>query len=797
MKPAKRASTPSKKYPPGSFMYKVRKRRIIETLAAFIGGGWLTWEAVHWILVEHYHFPEKLLDITLVTIIGAMLCTLAWRWFGGREKKTRGIKLELILIPLFILITVYLDVRFIQQLGEPEYISVHESKEYAETRAENTVAVMYFENNTGDENLDYWRKALSDLIIADLSQSKYIQVLTGGKLYNILKKLEQVEADSYSWDVLNEVAARGRARNILTGNYVKAGELFQINITLQEAGTGRLIGSESVEGKGVESILSTMVDELTRRVKTGFELTEEQITGDIDSRIEDITTSSPEALKHYLEGLRYYNMEQPRLSLQELEKAVAIDPDFAMAYLIMSYAYGTLGNYAESERCVQKAYELSERLPARERYLIQGDFYSWSEKTLDKAIEAFNRLLEFYPEDVEGNVMLGNVYLELEQWDKASERYELLIENKEESVWPYDSLVKIYESQGMYDKAIGVCEEYLNNFGDNPLFLESLAGNYLFQGKYDLAQAEADKLFSLAPTGYSRFNFYQLQGNIYHCRGDWSRAEKEYLKLLDSEELWFQYRGRWWLANLYILQGKCKKTQAQIRQNIELANKSGDMYTKSEAHSYLSYLHLLSGSPEKALEECNKAWKIAIDNEYLGYQRGALFTKGFIHLEMKSVEEAERVAEELAEMIEKGLNKKLMRFYYNLAGSIELERKNFDRAIEHLKEALSLSPAGVSPEGNIVTWYRSSLAQAYYESGDLEKSQEAYEGIISLSDSILSRGDIYAKSFYMLGKISEQKGWEGKAIEHYEKFLDLWKDADLGIAEVDDAMERLAGLKSS
>jgi tetratricopeptide (TPR) repeat protein len=715
MKPAKRASTPSKKYPPGSFMYKVRKRRIIETLAAFIGGGWLTWEAVHWILVEHYHFPEKLLDITLVTIIGAMLCTLAWRWFGGREKKTRGIKLELILIPLFILITVYLDVRFIQQLGEPEYISVHESKEYAETRAENTVAVMYFENNTGDENLDYWRKALSDLIIADLSQSKYIQVLTGGKLYNILKKLEQVEADSYSWDVLNEVAARGRARNILTGNYVKAGELFQINITLQEAGTGRLIGSESVEGKGVESILSTMVDELTRRVKTGFELTEEQITGDIDSRIEDITTSSPEALKHYLEGLRYYNMEQPRLSLQELEKAVAIDPDFAMAYLIMSYAYGTLGNYAESERCVQKAYELSERLPARERYLIQGDFYSWSEKTLDKAIEAFNRLLEFYPEDVEGNVMLGNVYLELEQWDKASERYELLIENKEESVWPYDSLVKIYESQGMYDKAIGVCEEYLNNFGDNPLFLESLAGNYLFQGKYDLAQAEADKLFSLAPTGYSRFNFYQLQGNIYHCRGDWSRAEKEYLKLLDSEELWFQYR----------------------------------------------------------------------------------FTKGFIHLEMKSVEEAERVAEELAEMIEKGLNKKLMRFYYNLAGSIELERKNFDRAIEHLKEALSLSPAGVSPEGNIVTWYRSSLAQAYYESGDLEKSQEAYEGIISLSDSILSRGDIYAKSFYMLGKISEQKGWEGKAIEHYEKFLDLWKDADLGIAEVDDAMERLAGLKSS
>ena len=45
----------------------------------------------------------------------------------------------------------------------------------------------------------------------------------------------------------------------------------------------------------------------------------------------------------------------------------------------------------------------------------------------------------------------------------------------------------------------------------------------------------------------------------------------------------------------------------------------------------------------------------------------------------------------------------------------------------------------------------------------------------------------------MLGKIFEQKG---KAIEHYEKFLDLWKDADPGLAEVEDAKKKVAGLKS-
>jgi tetratricopeptide (TPR) repeat protein len=87
------------------------------------------------------------------------------------------------------------------------------------------------------------------------------------------------------------------------------------------------------------------------------------------------------------------------------------------------------------------------------------------------------------------------------------------------------------------------------------------------------------------------------------------------------------------------------------------------------------------------------------------------------------------------------------------------------------------------------------LAKAYYQSGDLEKTRREYEKIISLTKGRLYYGDIYAKSFYMLGKIYEQLGDRGKAIEHYEKFLDLWKDADPGIAEVEDAKKMLGELK--
>jgi tetratricopeptide (TPR) repeat protein len=96
-----------------------------------------------------------------------------------------------------------------------------------------------------------------------------------------------------------------------------------------------------------------------------------------------------------------------------------------------------------------------------------------------------------------------------------------------------------------------------------------------------------------------------------------------------------------------------------------------------------------------------------------------------------------------------------------------------------------------------LTWrvdFKGSLALAYYKSGDLESARQEYERITSLTTGRRIYGDIYGQSFYMLGKINEEQGDTGTAIEHYEKFLDLWKNAGPGITGVEDARERLLGL---
>jgi hypothetical protein len=77
----------------------------------------------------------------------------------------------------------------------------------------------------------------------------------------------------------------------------------------------------------------------------------------------------------------------------------------------------------------------------------------------------------------------------------------------------------------------------------------------------------------------------------------------------------------------------------------------------------------------------------------------------------------------------------------------------------------------------------------------LSKGEDVCLEITSLALGRLQSGDFYAKSYFLLGKISEQKGSVDKAKEYYGKFLDLWSNADLGLQEVEEAKKNLAALK--
>ena len=209
---------------------------------------------------------------------------------------------------------------------------------------------------------------------------------------------------------------------------------------------------------------------------------------------------------------------------------------------------------------------------------------------------------------------------------------------------------------------------------------------------------------------------------------------------------------------------------------------------------YMAYIDFRLKDLNKALKGAEEAIKGWAELENLANQRFALPWKGTFLLEIGQVGEAQKTAGVLKDLIQKGLNKKAMRYSYLLEGMIDIKKAKFSNAIESLNKAISLLPSQSAIFDEHASYF-DALAEAYYKTGDLEKAKAEYEKLTSLTTGRTAYGDIYAKGFYMLGKIAEQQGQKARAVEHYQKFLNLWKDADPGFPEIGDARTRVAALK--
>ena len=221
-------------------------------------------------------------------------------------------------------------------------------------------------------------------------------------------------------------------------------------------------------------------------------------------------------------------------------------------------------------------------------------------------------------------------------------------------------------------------------------------------------------------------------------------------------------------------------------QGIESAKKHGASGREADFRSHLAYIMRQTADFEGALKECIQAHPPI---RILGH-------KVLIYTAMGLPGKAQETIDEMKELIGPPDQVQSSREHYHLMGHIEISKGNFSEAIEFFKQVTYSLPHPRYKKSDNHALYIDSLAQAFYKSGDIKSAEAEYTKLTKLTTGRHFFGDIYAKSFYMLGKIHEQQDNTAKAIENYQKFLDLWKDADPGIAEVEDAEKRLAGLKA-
>ncbi len=651
------------------------------------------------------------------------------------------------------------------------------------------VAVLDITNDTGDSLQDTWSQALGMALATDLSQAESFHMVPEEQVILALQELDMLDRrGEYSLQNLQDMARKTGAYYFVQGRVLPQAGTPAVFLEIKEASRGRSVFSRQFDLVDQVNFLNR-VDELAKHIRENLPMSEKEQTLATDRAFPDAVTAIPLAYELYTQGKRQFWLNNFRKSIDAFEKAIAYDPEFAPAYLGAADAYDALGYFYAGWKKVQAAQSLVNRLTELERLHLQAEFYRRSEKTFDIAQKVYNRILELDPTDAGARSRLGNLYSQLGDWDKAQAYFIQSQQDLKYSVAPSLDLSLLSAKRQDYTGALNQLSSLARNNHKNADIPYQMAVILLLQGKYDQALEEVKRGQKINPA----FKFSRLKGELLLMKGDLKAAENEFNRLLQDSEPLGRLWGRKRLADLLMLRGQFSSARSQFSSALDLAEVHQAMEWKYRLHLDLARNYLESGSPAKAMTESDAAWSIAVQGETMDLPREALHVRGLCYLALNRLRDAQRTAERLRGLCEKGPTPDRMRYYFHLLGRIDMFRKNYSQAVTHFTQAVDLLPPQLPPGGgtNDQALFLDALAEAYYADENPIKALEEFEKARDLSSGRLSYGDLYARIYYKLGKIREEYGLHDIASDIYQKFLVLWQDADPLLQEKQDAEKRL------
>ncbi len=224
------------------------------------------------------------------------------------------------------------------------------------------VAVITFENRTGDESFDYLSAAIPNLLITSLEQSRRLQVMTWERMQDLLQQTGREKTEIIDKELGFELCELDGIDVVIVGSYIRAGNSFAIEAKVMDVRSKKLLHTANTEGDGVESILKSQIDDLSS-----------DITRDVSrlripeqsGPITEITTHSMEAYNYYLSGIDLYDRFYFRDAALKFERAIEIDSTFASAYLYLGITKSRLLDHATADSLIIKALSLRTVHPKR------------------------------------------------------------------------------------------------------------------------------------------------------------------------------------------------------------------------------------------------------------------------------------------------------------------------------------------------------------------------------------------------------------------------------------------------
>jgi eukaryotic-like serine/threonine-protein kinase len=248
--------------------------------------------------------------------------------------------------------------------------------------------------------------AITEALRIDLEQSRAVRLASPAFVRSSLERMGQAEGVRLVEPLARELALREGLKAFITGEVARVGGSFTVSARVVRSGDSEPLVSARESARDEDELLEA-VDRLSRRLRE--RVGESLRTVRASEPLAQVTTSSLEALQLYSQAVRISGAStgEVQRAVQLLEEAIAVDPEFASAYRVLGILRGNaIFDRPRAEAMLTRAFELSARLTERERLHAAGSYHSYVTGEVDRAIAAYELLIDRYPDDL---VALNNV----------------------------------------------------------------------------------------------------------------------------------------------------------------------------------------------------------------------------------------------------------------------------------------------------------------------------------------------------------------------------------------------------
>jgi tetratricopeptide (TPR) repeat protein/predicted Ser/Thr protein kinase len=595
----------------------------------------------------------------------------------------------------------------------------------------DTIVLADFANKTGDSVFD---ETLRQGLAVQLEQSPFLSLVSERRIQQTLRLMGQSPDKSITPEIARELCQRAGSVAALDGSIANLGKQYVLELRAVNCRTGDTMARAEATADGKEQVLKALsqaAGKMRERLGESIATAEK-----FDTPLDQVTTTSLDALQAFGRGrVSMMGRGDFTAAIPQLEKAVRLDPNFAIAYAALATCSYDLGESAKAADYAKKAYGLRDHVSERERLAIDSQYHLFATGDLEKARQALELWVETYPRDLVARVDLDANYGTLGQFDKS-------FQGSAQSV--------------QLDPGSALA---LTNF-----FAASIETDHFEAARNLAVEAQTKKLDS--PTlhlGLYQLGFLQNDTAEMAKQVNWAKDQPGIEDALIAAE-----------ADVAAYYGQLAKAREFSRQAVASALKEGEKETASGYEADAALREALFGNAAQAKQRASAALALASprDVEY-GIALGSALTD-------TSKNSQAQITKRMDDLATRFPEDTVVQFNYlpTVNAMLQINAGNPPKAIEILEAARPYelgSPSNISMSLSMYPVYVRGLAYL--------SAKQGTQAVAEFQKILTHRGIVQTEPIGSLAQLGLARAYAlhgdaPKARAAYQDFLALWENAD-------------------